>query len=443
MKTKTLFGSFVIFCILILVTACTSHVARPVMEDTEISLWTYPIGDWGNKKVVNGLIKKFNEIHPEISVQVKFLDYRYGDKEVNAAVKAGKTPDVIIEGPERLVANWGRRGLMSDLSDMYTDASKDIYENITFACRSNDGKYYEYPLSMATHCMAINKRIFEEADALKYINLSNYTWTTVNFFKAVDAIYKSGHKKVLSIYCNGQSGDQGSRALINNLYDGSFTDKEHQSYTIDSTNNIAAITALISRKGISIAPDLNSVEEIDKFRRGELAMSICWNPSPHNDKSISRAGKTIAGDEIIPMHFPSPSGSSKLVGGIWGFGIFDSKNESKIKAAKIFVDYMANDPDGVRDAVKASHFFPVHKEITDIYSDTEIGETMDLFSKNFMLSMGDYYQVTPGWAEVRPLWWKALQDIANGKDIRETLTRCNNKANEIAHKASSKLVRQY
>ena len=128
MKTKTLFGSFVIFCILILVTACTSNVARPVMEDTEISLWTYPIGDWGNKKVVNGLIKKFNEIHPEISVQVKFLDYRYGDKEVNAAVKAGKTPDVIIEGPERLVANWGRRGLMSDLSDMYTDASKDIYE---------------------------------------------------------------------------------------------------------------------------------------------------------------------------------------------------------------------------------------------------------------------------------------------------------------------------
>ena len=104
---------------------------------------------------------------------------------------------------------------------------------------------------------------------------------------------------------------------------------------------------------------------------------------------------------------------------------------------------MANDPDGVRAAVKASHFFPVHKEITDIYSDTEIGETMDLFSKNFMLSMGDYYQVTPGWAEVRPLWWKALQDIANGKDIRETLIRCNNKANEIAHKASSKLVRQY
>ena len=443
MKTKTLFGSFVIFCILILVTACTSNVARPVMEDTEISLWTYPIGDWGNKKVVNGLIKKFNEIHPEISVQVKFLDYRYGDKEVNAAVKAGKTPDVIIEGPERLVANWGRRGLMSDLSDMYTDASKDIYENITSACRSNDGKYYEYPLSMATHCMAINKRIFEEADALKYINLSNYTWTTVNFFKAVDAIYKSGHKKVLSIYCNGQSGDQGSRALINNLYNGSFTDKEHQSYTIDSTNNIAAITALISRKGISIAPDLNSVEEIDKFRRGELAMSICWNPSPHNDKSVSRAGKTIAGDEIIPMHFPSPDGSSKLVGGIWGFGIFDSKNENKIKAAKIFIDYMANDPDGVRAAVKASHFFPVHKEITDIYSDTEIGETMDLFSKNFMLSMGDYYQVTPGWAEVRPLWWKALQDIANGKDIRETLTRCNNKANEIAHKTGSKLIRQY
>ena len=51
-----------------------------------------------------------------------------------------------------------------------------------------------------------------------------------------------------------------------------------------------------------------------------------------------------------------------------------------------------------------------------------------------MLSMGDYYQVTPGWADVRPLWWKALQDIAKDNDIRESLTKCNTNANKIADK---------
>ena len=441
MKIKKLFSFLLIFCFLIPITACSTNVIRPITEDTEITLWTYPIGDWGNEKAVNKLISNFIAINPEISVKTKFLDYKSGDDEVEEAIRLGKTPDVIIEGPERIVANWGKRGLMADLSDMYTDASKDIYENVEFACRSNDGKYYEYPLCMATHCMAINKKIFEESDALQYVNLSNHTWTTENFFKAVNAIYNHGHKKVLSIYCKSQSGDQGSRALVNNLYDGSYTDDNHLSYTIDSSKNIAALSALMLCPGISIDPKLNSNDEIAMFKKGELAMSICWNPSPHNDTSISPAGKTVDGDEIIPMQFPSPNASAKLVGGIWGFGIFNNKDKDKIKASKMFIDYMANDETGVREAVKTSHFFPVHKEITDIYTNTKISSTMDLFSKHFMLSMGDYYQVTPGWAKVRSLWQTALQSIAKGEDIKKVLMRCNSKANKIAKEAALSFVK--
>ena len=66
---------------------------------------------------------------------------------------------------------------------------------------------------------------------------------------------------------------------------------------------------------------------------------------------------------------------------------------------------------------------------------------MDLFSKHFMLSMGDYYQVTPGWAEVRPLWQTALQSIAKGEDIKKVLMRCNSKANKIAKEAALSFVK--
>ena len=34
------------------------------------------------------------------------------------------------------------------------------------------------------------------------------------------------------------------------------------------------------------------------------------------------------------MQFPSEDGNAKLCGGIWGFGVFDNKDEAKIKAAK-------------------------------------------------------------------------------------------------------------
>ena len=147
--------------------------------------------------------------------------------------------------------------------------------------------------------------------------------------------------------------------------------------------------------------------------------------------------KTFTGDEIIPMQFPSPNGISKLASGIWGFGIFDNKDENKIKAAKIFIDYMANDPNGVKKAVKASRAFPAHKELAGLYDDTDISKTMRMFLTDFMPSMGDYYQITPGWVKVRSLWTSALQSIERGKDIKKTLTKCNNEANELANKANT------
>ena len=280
--------------------------------------------------------------------------------------------------------------------------------------------------------MAINKRIFAEADALQYVNLTDYSWTTENFFKAVNAIYNSGRDDVLSIYCASQSGDQGTRALVTNLYDGSFTDKTHRQYTINSANNIKALTELTSCNGINIDPQLDSLGENARFRQGELAMSICWNPSMQLDSSVSTDNEVNTDDEIIPMKFPSPNGISKLSSGIWGFGIFNNKDENRIRASKIFIDYMANDPSGVRKAVKASHAFSVHKELKDLYDNTDIGEKMHMFLTDFMPSMGDYYQVTLGWTKVRSLWSSALQSIARGNDIKKVLTKCNTDANAVA-----------
>ena len=82
----------------------------------------------------------------------------------------------------------------------------------------------------------------------------------------------------------------------------------------------------------------------------------------------------------------------KLCGGIWGFGIFDNGDETKIEAAKTFIDFIAADPDQVKDSVLASTYFPVRTSVGDIYADNEI---MSEYSK-FMAYLGDYYQITPG-----------------------------------------------
>lgn len=244
----------------------------------DLKLFTYPIGQWGKSESVDALLENFNKKYPNVHVSVEYLDYTNGDDQVNTAIEGKAAPDLIMEGPERLVANWGAKGLMVDLKDIFEDeASQDIYKNVKDACASSDGKYYEYPLAMVAHCMAINKTMFEKADALQYIDAEKHTWTTENFFKAVEAINKSGQNDVLAVYCGGQGGDQGTRALVNNLYGGTFTNKEHTEYTVDSPENIKALEELKKAKGVNFDPALVGGDEINLFRNGTLAMSLCWN----------------------------------------------------------------------------------------------------------------------------------------------------------------------
>ena len=156
---------------------------------SEITLWTYPIGKWGDEATVTALTDAF-KAETGISVKVEFLAYADGDDKVNTAIAAGQAPDLIMEGPERLVANWGANGHMVDLSDMLDDTDKaEILPAPLAACTAPDGAIYEYPLVMTAHCMAVNLDAFKEAGADQYLDLETHTWTTDDFVKAVEALY--------------------------------------------------------------------------------------------------------------------------------------------------------------------------------------------------------------------------------------------------------------
>ena len=139
--------------------ASSSAASGAAGGNVSISLWTYPIGSWGGtESKLDDIIAAFNAVHPEITVTYETLDYQNGDNLVTSAITAKETPDLIMEGPERLVSNWGANNLMVDLSDLWADTEEDIAAvsaSVVSACQL-DGAYYEYPLCMTTHCPAIN-----------------------------------------------------------------------------------------------------------------------------------------------------------------------------------------------------------------------------------------------------------------------------------------------
>lgn len=420
------------------VTACGQDAAANDEEQSviELTLWTYPIGDWADETAVNNLLTQFNAVYPDIHVTVQCLDEATGDDSLSTAVDGGVAPDILLAQPDRLVKVWGAEGMLADLSDMWDDADK---QEVNAACRSvcftADGKCYAYPFAMNVQCMAINYDAFVTAGADQYIDLESRTWTTEQFTQAVKALRDKYGEDVAAVYCSGQNGDQGTRALITNLYGGTFTNDAHTAYTVDSEPIQQALTLLRDTKGIEFDEAINGQEEATLFYHESLKMSFCWSLAQQTAETVDEpteegvepvvheAGKTVNGQTIEFMSFPSETGESRLEGDVWGFGVFDNGDQEKIDAAKLLIRYFA-DGQGTSAAVKAAGCFPVRAAVdganlSGIWSGSDVMQEYAKLTDFF----GSYPQLTPGWATARTEWWNLLQRIGNGGDpVIETET---------------------
>ena len=369
----------------------------PADAPVEISLWTYPIGKWVDEATVKSLIADFNAVYPNITVKVEYLDYQNGDDKVNTAIEGNQAPDIVMEGPERLIANWGAKGLLVDLKDIVPAGT---YESVAATCTSANGEMYELPVCMITHCMAINRDVFEAAGALQYLNEETHTWNSVeDFFKAVQAVYDAGNPVVGAVYCGGQGGDQGTRALVTNLGGGTYANAEHTQYTYASQGNAEALAKLYAQDGIVFDPAIVAGDEIQNFVNGAFQMAFCWNIS----QEVNNADALTF--DVLPMAFPSDTTPS-LQGGIWGFGVFNNGDEARIEAAKTFIKFMTESDEQYFKAVQASTFSPCR----DLANAAELNPLLPEYSIVAPM-MGDYYQITLGWTDARTEWWNALQRV--------------------------------
>ena len=429
---KKLLAFLLALTLVLSVTACGQDAAANDEEQSviELTLWTYPIGDWADETAVNNLLTQFNTVYPDIHVTVQCLDEATGDDSLSTAVDGGVAPDILLAQPDRLVKVWGAEGMLADLSDMWDDADKqEVNETCRSVCFTSDGKCYAYPFAMNVQCMAINYDAFVTAGADQYIDLESRTWTTEQFTQAVKALRDKYGEDVAAVYCSGQNGDQGTRALITNLYGGTFTNDAYTAYTVDSEPIQQALTLLRDTKGIEFDEAINGQEEATLFYHESLKMSFCWSLAQQTAETVDEpteegaepvvheAGKTVNGQTIEFMSFPSETGESRLEGDVWGFGVFDNGDQEKIDAAKLLIRYFA-DGQGTSAAVKAAGCFPVRAAVdganlSGIWSGSDVMQEYAKLTDFF----GSYPQLTPGWATARTEWWNLLQRIGNGGDV--------------------------
>ncbi len=401
-------------------------------EPITIDLWTFPVGNFGDAETIEEFIANFNAVYPHITVNYELLNYSDGDAKIEQAINDKTTPDIILEGPERLVANWGERGLMVDLSELMTDRIRadinSVSPAVLHACETTDSELYEYPIVMTTHCMAINYDVFEQAGALQYIDENSRSWTTDNFVLAMEAVRDSGLVDTPGIiYCGGQGGDQGTRALVTNLYSAPFVNDTFDEYIINEENGVKALSLLNKMAldgSLSFDTTIQASDELALFSQGKTAVTLAWNSSNEAQYAEDLDFNTFA------MNFPSDDGMAELQGGIWGFGVFDNGDEAKIEASKTFIEFMANDDVQGPKSVAASGFFPVRTSYSNVYAGTDDEHRMADFAQ-FTKNLGTYYQISAAWTEQRVEWYKMLQSIAEGNDIKEAANEYNANLNYI------------
>ena len=402
----------------------------------EITLWTYPVGKWGDQAVVEEMMAAF-EAATGIKVSVEYVDYQTGDDKVNTAIEGGVQPDVILEGPERLVANWGAKGKMVDLTDLFDDTAKaNLIASAMADCHYN-GVAYEYPLCVNAFCMGINKTVFEAAGAMQYINEETHTWTSVQgFIDAMNAVYAHTGKQVGAVFCGGQGGDQGTRELIKHVYGGPLTNAEHTEYTWNTEANIKALEFLANWDAVEFDPSIVGGEEIALFYNGTLNVAFCWNAAQQTNPNTANtgAGLTASGDEIMYMAFPADNTADIRLGcQNYGFGIFDKGDESKVLAAKQFIEYFCKG-EGAVAAVRATNNFPADTTITGVYEGQENEAILNEYNKNMLPLAGDYYQGTTNWANARTNWWNMLQEVGASDGSLEAITEIVNNRCDLANK---------
>ena len=398
----------------------------------ELNLWSFNVGGFAEASNWEPIIAAFNEQNPDIKITVTPINYQDGDQKLTSAITAGTGPDIIFEGPERIVGNYAREGLMVDLSDLWETGGSDIAEGISSVSQL-DSTYYMYPLSVAAHCMAINYEAFEAAGALQYIDEETRTWTTDNFVKAMEAVRDAAAAGTINIntpgiiYCGAQGGDQGTRALVNNLYSDYFVNEDGTAYTANSEYYVKSLKLLqdmVNNGSMSANASFAAADELQAFANQTCAVSFCWNYANYTQYAAQTQFTPFA------MAFPSDDGKPELeMAGPYGFGVFNNKDEAKIEAAKKFVQFVCDDQTVGVEAVKATGFFPVHSDWGDVYTGDADAETRAPFA---LMSdyLGRYYNLTGGWTEQRGYWWSMLTEImTTGADVQTAADKYAAQAN--------------
>ena len=387
---------------------------------TEIVWWAFPTFgvDSGYEQE---LADAFMAANPDVKITVETIDFQSGPDALTSAITAGTAPDILFDAPGRII-EYGNAGNLVALDDMIGELKGDLAsESLLDTGVGADGSYYMYPISSSPFYMGLNKEMLEKADALQYVNLEgDRTWTTENFVKMCEALRDAGVCMTPGIvYCGAQGGDQGTRALVNNLYSGTIVGSDGKwNVGENGVKALELLKTMYDNKSMDAGFSMAAADELQQFQQETCAMTFCWGTS--NAKSYASEDYTQ-----ISVPFPSDDGVPELEYLVNGFCVFDNGDDAKAEASKRFISFICDDAEWGPKSVVQTGAFPVRASFGNLYEGNDEMSLLASWSQYY----GPYYNTRAGFAAMRPLWFNMLQQVFNGTPAQEAADAFNSGAN--------------
>lgn len=403
----------------------------------EITWWSFgqnfPIIDDTLGKYEESIIAAFNEKYPNIKVNLEMIDFTSGPEKITNAIQGGTICDVLFDAPGRII-QFGKDGILADLGDMFTpeyvaDVNND---NIINSCKAGEN-YWMYPLGTAPFLMAFNKTMLEEHGLMEMVNLEGDKTWTVDQFKALLTALKDKGEKGPVVFCASQGGDQGPRAFLSNLAGVPIVNDDLTSYMINDKKAVEALQWVSDAidEGLMVnGTALDGTASIDQFCQGSVASTILFSAGLLGVRAQELSDNGI---EALLLPFPTPEGvEPELEYLVSGFCVFDKKDQNRIEASKLFIDFVCNDPVWGPKNIKQTNTFPTKSSFGNLYEGDETMTYLSGLTKYY----STYYNTIDGFAEMRTLWFPTLQAVfAKEKEPQQALDDFVAGANESIKKA--------
>jgi multiple sugar transport system substrate-binding protein len=373
--------------------------------------------------------KRYNEMHPNVTISVEVISGDTRDEKLRAAEASDSLPDLMYEGAFTM-SSYYHTGAIVDLNDIISDADlADIGEGIWENCQI-EGNTFIFPFSHMPGTLIYNADMFKEAGLDKYIGgeYEIVDWTPEQLKEEILPALRDNLDGVypMSLFAMNNQADTWNLAYLR-MFGSTFFD-ETGHLCVNDAKGVKALQYIVDlyKNGLTVpgAESLTSNDCNAMFQNQQIAISFTNSTLLTNLHTDMKNGTIETFDARLANIPGDPHPNSFTY--VSGMMAMNTHDETRIAAAKDFIQYVCTDPELVLASknmlpVRASVTEQVANELPYLQAYTNNQKYIFNFSNNM-----------PGYSELRNVLFPELQAALTGqKTPQEALDSYVEKGNVV------------